>query len=711
MSVNKKLISALLIPLLGGAWIHAAEFEVLDRLSVDGYTVLRGSADIPGGSFTVGGSTFMVRDGKVGIGTTGQGYGLEVIHTAGIHLSTTAAAGYGLYLNNVANIGIGTAAPEYTLHVLGGNGNGTIAQFSRAGEQSVQMWAGNGTYSGILSTGHLAFLSGGSFTPKMVLQDTGSVGIGTATPGGRLEVVGSGSVAPLIVSTGTAAASEVMRVNSSGNVGIGTTNPAANLDVAGEIKVGYSASACTLNIAGTLRWYDGHISVCNGSNWRQLDNQPPPTIASIIPASGIVTGGTAITITGTGFSPGLELSIGGALATSVVLTGTTQITATAPAGSAGTRDVKITNPDGQYIIGAFTYNPLPTIVGVSPASGSGQGGTPITITGTGFLTGAGVTIGGAAATSVTRLSDTQITATTYVSATSGVKDVTVTNPDSGSVVKSSGFTYTVYAEGGDISTTPDGLYRVHTFTTGTSDKAFRVITSGNVEVIVVAGGGGGGNDTQSGGGGGGGGAGGLINDPAFAVTAQSYTVTVGNGGTGNNSTGGAGGSGGNSVFSSLTAIGGGGGGNNYSSGGSLANGANGGSGGGGAYNSGSGGSGTLNQGHDGATPSGGPPTRVGGGGGAGAAGSGMNGGNGSQYSISGVATYYAGGGGAGDDSNRGSGGSGGGAQGKQGGDGCVGNAATANSGGGGGGNGADGCSTNSYGGSGGSGIVIIRYLK
>ena len=79
----------------------------------------------------------MVRDGKVGIGTTGQGYGLEVIHTAGIHLSTTAAAGYGLYLNNVANIGIGTAAPEYTLHVLGGNGNGTIAQFSRAGEQSV----------------------------------------------------------------------------------------------------------------------------------------------------------------------------------------------------------------------------------------------------------------------------------------------------------------------------------------------------------------------------------------------------------------------------------------------------------------------------------------------------------------------------------------------------------------------------------------------
>ena len=42
----------------------AAEFEVLDRFSVDGYTMLRGSADITGGSFTVGASTLSYNTGK-----------------------------------------------------------------------------------------------------------------------------------------------------------------------------------------------------------------------------------------------------------------------------------------------------------------------------------------------------------------------------------------------------------------------------------------------------------------------------------------------------------------------------------------------------------------------------------------------------------------------------------------------------------------------
>ena len=52
-----------------GARLSAVEFEILDKFSVDGYAVLRGSADIPGGSFAVGVSTFVVRGGDVGIGT------------------------------------------------------------------------------------------------------------------------------------------------------------------------------------------------------------------------------------------------------------------------------------------------------------------------------------------------------------------------------------------------------------------------------------------------------------------------------------------------------------------------------------------------------------------------------------------------------------------------------------------------------------------
>ena len=56
-------------------------------------------------------------------------------------------------------------------------------------------------------------------------------------------------------------------------------------------------------------------------------------------------------------------------------------------------------------------NPAPTVSGISPASGTTAGGTPVTITGTGFLAGATVSFGGTAATGVTVASSTSITAT------------------------------------------------------------------------------------------------------------------------------------------------------------------------------------------------------------------------------------------------------------------------------------------------------------
>lgn len=77
---------------------------------------------------------------------------------------------------------------------------------------------------------------------------------------------------------------------------------------------------------------------------------------------------------------------------------------------------------------------------ISPSSGPTGGGTAITMTGTAFVNGATVTIGGAAATSVSWVSATSITATTPTG-TVGLKDVVVTNPDTQSATLTSGFTY------------------------------------------------------------------------------------------------------------------------------------------------------------------------------------------------------------------------------------------------------------------------------
>ncbi len=72
----------------------------------------------------------------------------------------------------------------------------------------------------------------------------------------------------------------------------------------------------------------------------------------------------------------------------------------------------------------------PTVTAVSPTRAVNNVTTPITITGKGFREGASVTVGGAACTSVSVVSDTSITCTAPSKAGScGFQDIVVTNPN------------------------------------------------------------------------------------------------------------------------------------------------------------------------------------------------------------------------------------------------------------------------------------------
>lgn len=80
---------------------------------------------------------------------------------------------------------------------------------------------------------------------------------------------------------------------------------------------------------------------------------------------------------------------------------------------------------------------------LSPASGSSLGGTPVTITGSGFTGATGVTFGGTPATSFTVVSATQINATAPARG-AGVADVIVTTPNGVSAnTAADDFTYAV----------------------------------------------------------------------------------------------------------------------------------------------------------------------------------------------------------------------------------------------------------------------------
>ena len=97
------------------------------------------------------------------------------------------------------------------------------------------------------------------------------------------------------------------------------------------------------------------------------------------------------------------------------------------------------------IYGDVTYNtigspPAPTVTSVSPSSGPAAGGTSVTITGTDFVDGATVTFDVTAATGVTWVNSTTITATTPVHV-AGYVDVVVTNPDAQSGTLVGGYAY------------------------------------------------------------------------------------------------------------------------------------------------------------------------------------------------------------------------------------------------------------------------------
>ena len=169
----------------------------------------------------------------------------------------------------------------------------------------------------------------------------------------------------------------------------------------------------------------------------------PPTLTAVSPTTGPLTGGTAVTLTGTDFVTGATVTFNGVPATGVLVPSATQITATTPAGAVGPAVIVVTNPDtqGASLSGAFSYlNFPPAITLVSPATGGSLGGATVTISGSDFVAGATVTLGGGGATSVTFDSPTQLTATTTAHAVGAVA-VVVTNPDGQSDTVAGGYTY------------------------------------------------------------------------------------------------------------------------------------------------------------------------------------------------------------------------------------------------------------------------------
>ena len=193
----------------------------------------------------------------------------------------------------------------------------------------------------------------------------------------------------------------------------------------------------------------------------------PIAVSGASPTAGPTSGGTVVTITGTGFQAGASVAFGASNSTAVTVTSSTQINAISPPASSGTVAITVTNPDGQStsLPSGFTYGSGLSLSSISPSTGPVTGGTTVTILGSGFQSGASVSFGGIAATSVKLVSSTEIQAVSPVSP-AGTVTIVVTNSDSQGGTLESAFTYyhTVGLSWTDTSTAVSGynVYRSST---------------------------------------------------------------------------------------------------------------------------------------------------------------------------------------------------------------------------------------------------------
>jgi hypothetical protein len=116
---------------------------------------------------------------------------------------------------------------------------------------------------------------------------------------------------------------------------------------------------------------------------------PPPVVSDVTPATGFTTGGTTVTLTGSGFTGATAVDFGSTPGTGLNVSNDTSMTVTSPIGSAGPVDITVVTPDGTSPITpadqfVYTVDQTPTVVDCAPTcSATVSSPDPSTVTATG----------------------------------------------------------------------------------------------------------------------------------------------------------------------------------------------------------------------------------------------------------------------------------------------------------------------------------------
>ena len=428
---------------------------------------------------TTGGGTTVTVTGTNFTGVTTVDFGGTATSSFTVNSATQITA--------VASPGTGVVDVTITTSVGGTSATSSADQFSYFSAPTV---AGLGPNTGPEAGGTSVIITGTGFIGATAVQfdgtaatsftissstqisatvpaGTGVVDVTVTTPLGgtsatssadQFTYVAAPTVTGLSPNSGPAAGGTSVIITGMGFIGAtavqfgGTAATSFTVDSATQITATAPAGTGVVDMTVTIT--GGATSATSSAD--QFTYVAVPTVTGLNPNSGPVAGGTSVIIAGTGFIGATEVQFGGTAATSFTINSSTQITATAPAGT-GVVDVTVTIPGGATSATSsadqFTYVAAPTVTSVSPNFGSTSGGTSVTITGTNLTGATAVQFGSNAATTYTVNSATQITATAPAGS-AGLVSVTVTTAVATSATSSSDdYVYVVSAQSSNFMVT------------------------------------------------------------------------------------------------------------------------------------------------------------------------------------------------------------------------------------------------------------------
>jgi hypothetical protein len=310
--------------------------------------------------------------GNVGIGTTTPSHKLEVVGDSFIQTqirSTNSAAGiklvpssghnyeiqattsnefliynrttnqYNLFITGGGYVGINTSSPTHTLDVNGpGRFTGVLradnAVDSYSSTASHRLFTGSSVFAGgiglsnwtgrggsdidIYSVSNIAFQTNDTNVPKMFINTTGNVGIGTTAPNSKLHIYGGIQNWNADIPGQTVGTIHLAPNSNASDFGNAITFGAIDWNSGGDAQAGIYVKAS--GAYGTKMYFATTNSFATGSRTRMMiNNDGRVTINTTVPASvltvnvgnGGANGSGGVTIYGTGNYHSLEMGIEG----------------------------------------------------------------------------------------------------------------------------------------------------------------------------------------------------------------------------------------------------------------------------------------------------------------------------------------------------------------------------------------------------------------